>query len=405
MANQRTATRSNNRISVAHSNSVELTAKGRFYDYTLLILVIVLMAFGLMMVYSAYSYKSSAMSELKSQFVAVILGLIAMIVISLLPQKLIKLSSLVIYPIGLLLVLWVLTGIFVSDANGASRWIEIPGLPSIQPSEILKIGVIMILALWLSYTGKNIHHLPPKLIFFLLLGFAVGFVIFITKNFSAAIIMCGIAYVEHYIMDPKPRWQLIISVGLLIFAMVAVYYFWNYAELGDGNRFNRVIVWGNPEKYSTGMGRQVLQSLYTIGSGGLFGKGIGNSVQKLSALSEAGSDMVFSVICEELGIFGGLCIIILFAMIIWRLTYIAANARDKFDAMLVVGVMTHIALQVLIHIAVCLNFFPNTGVTLPFISEGGTSVCCISVEIGLCLGVSRRIQFKEIVERKKQNLE
>ena len=167
-------------------------------------------------------------------------------------------------------------------------------------------------------------------------------------------------------------------------------------------RAERVMIWLHPEDYEKGY--QTLQGLYAIGSGGLFGKGLGESMQKLGFIPEAQNDMVFSVICEELGLFGGICLIILFILLIWRFMVIANNAPDLFGSMLVVGVMAHISLQVILNIAVVTNVIPNTGVTLPFISYGGTSVLFLLAEMGIVLNVSRQIQVPVTVSEQAGRL-
>jgi len=139
----------------------------------------------------------------------------------------------------------------------------------------------------------------------------------------------------------------------------------------------------------------MVQSLYAIGSGGFFGKGLGNSIQKLGFIPEAQNDMIFSIICEELGLFGAICVILLFVMMIWRFMIIANNAPELFGAMIVVGVMSHVAIQVILNIAVVTNTIPNTGISLPFISYGGSSVVFLLIEIGLVLNVSRQISFEK----------
>ena len=153
-------------------------------------------------------------------------------------------------------------------------------------------------------------------------------------------------------------------------------------------------MWKDPSAYALEGGHQVLQGLYAIGSGGLFGKGLGASMQKLGFVPEAQNDMVFSIICEELGLFGAVCVILLFLFMIWRFVVIANNAPDLFGSMLVVGVMAHIALQVILNIAVVTNTIPNTGITLPFISYGGTSVVFLMIEMGAALSVSRSIRYE-----------
>ena len=145
----------------------------------------------------------------------------------------------------------------------------------------------------------------------------------------------------------------------------------------------------------SGGGYQVMQSLYAIGSGGFFGKGLGNSAQKLGTIPEAQNDMIFSIICEELGLFGAVSVILIFLFMIYRFMLIAENAPDLFGALLVVGVMAHIAIQVILNVAVVTNTIPNTGITLPFISYGGTSVLFLMIEMGMVLSVSNQIRLEK----------
>ena len=159
-------------------------------------------------------------------------------------------------------------------------------------------------------------------------------------------------------------------------------------------RSDRITAWLNPETAENGY--QILMGLYAIGSGGIFGKGLGNSLQKLGNMPESQNDMIFSIVCEELGLFGAICLILLFVILIWRMMIIANNSRDLYGALLVVGVMSHVAIQVVLNIAVVTNSIPNTGVTLPFISYGGTSLIFLMGEMGLVLSVSRGIQLESI---------
>ena len=161
-------------------------------------------------------------------------------------------------------------------------------------------------------------------------------------------------------------------------------------------RSDRITAWLNPESDAQDKGFQTLQALYAIGSGGVWGKGLGQSMQKLSFIPESQNDMIFSIICEELGLFGAIAIMLMFILLIWRMTVIANNAPDLFGAMLVVGVIGHIAIQAVLNVAVVTNTIPNTGISLPFISYGGSSVIFLLIEIGLVLSVAKRIQLKEM---------
>ena len=168
-----------------------------------------------------------------------------------------------------------------------------------------------------------------------------------------------------------------------------------YMKLLHAFQFLRIVAWLNPELDPEGKSFQVLQGLYAIGSGGLFGQGLGQSIQKLGFLPESQNDMIFAIICEELGLFGAISIILVFLFMIFRFMVIANNAPDLFGALLVVGVMGHIAIQVVLNIAVVTNTIPNTGITLPFISYGGTSVLFIMMEMGIVLSVSNRIRLEK----------
>lgn len=185
-----------------------------------------------------------------------------------------------------------------------------------------------------------------------------------------------------------------ISTAAAIFTCVSAFQSGLLTAILDEYQMNRIYAWIDPEEFPLSNGFQVLQGLYAIGAGGLFGTGLGNSLQKLGFLPESQNDMIFSIICEELGIVGGVILLILFAYLLYRLFFIAQNAPDLFGSLLVSGVFIHIALQVILNIAVVVNLMPNTGVTLPFISYGGTSIMFLMAEMGMALSVSRQIKFK-----------
>ena len=214
----------------------------------------------------------------------------------------------------------------------------------------------------------------------------------------AAIIIFGIAILMLFVASPDYKRFFLIG-GIVIVAAVSfvlVLQSMDPEQLQKmGFRSAHIMAWLAPENYASGTGFQTLQSLYAIGSGGLFGKGIGQSMQKLGFLPEVQNDMIFALICEELGIFGGICVIMLFVLLIWRCMVIASNASDLFGALLVVGVLGHVAIQVILNIAVVTNTIPNTGISLPFISYGGSSVMFLLIEMGLVLSVGRGIRLKD----------
>ena len=221
-----------------------------------------------------------------------------------------------------------------------------------------------------------------------------------TDNLSTAIIIGAITGFMIFIAHPNQKMFLRIILVLAVLLLVGRIVL--QVTLGDMQldmtnvdsfRLKRVLVWLNPEQYSSAGGYQIMQALYAIGSGGFFGKGLGNSVQKLGPVPEAQNDMIFSIVCEELGVFGGLVIIVLFGYLLYRLFFIAQNARDFYGSLMVSGIMVHIALQVILNICVVLNWIPTTGITLPFVSYGGTSIVFLMAEMGIALSVSRQIYF------------
>ena len=228
-------------------------------------------------------------------------------------------------------------------------------------------------------------------------GGALAFITYVfTDNLSTAIIIFGITIGLIFIAHPKVRPFLIAAGILLVVAIVAISFLSATMETSSSFRLRRILVWLHPEDYASGDGYQTIQALYAIGSGGFLGRGLGNSIQKLGSVPEAQNDMIFSIICEELGLFGAVCVILLFVLMLWRMMVIANNAKDLYGALLVTGIMSHIAIQVVLNIAVVTNTIPNTGVILPFISYGGTSLVFLMAEMGLALSVSKGIRLDTI---------
>ena len=258
-----------------------------------------------------------------------------------------------------------------------------------------QIGDDLFLASFICKLGKGIRSRKG---FLLVLGVPLpicALVWFITENMSSAIIIFGIAFLMLFVASPDYKPFVIIgTLGVSVVA-VAIFALTQLDASQLGVRGARILAWMDPEAYASGKGFQTLQALYAIGSGGIFGKGLGQSMQKLGFLPETQNDMIFSIVCEELGLFGGIAIILMFLLLIWRFMIIANNASDLFGALLVVGVLGHIAIQVILNIAVVTNTIPNTGISLPFISYGGSSVLFLLIEIGLVLSVARGINISE----------
>lgn len=370
----------------------------RKWDMSLLVTVIFLVCFGLVMIYSTSSYEAAmkfgdSTFYLKRQLLATVLGIIVMFFTASLDYHRWGKYAILAYIATIICIVLVLTPIGI-EANGARRWIGVDSF-SFQPAELAKLSIILFFAFFLSKKPNLVNKFGTSVAMLIYAALISGLIVVITKNLSSAIIVMGIAYIMILVTSKKSRWFVFIAV-LGFAAMVAVLF------LAGGFRLERIRVWLEPEKYAQDGGFQTLQALYALGSGGLFGKGLGQSVQKLGFVPEAQNDMVFSIICEELGIFGGIAIIILFGFMIWRLMSIANNAEDLFGTLIAVGVLAHIAIQVVLNIAVVTNTIPNTGITLPFISYGGTSTVFLMAEMGLALSVSKGKKVKRQVTRDEE---
>lgn len=372
-----------------------------FYDYTLLFIVLFLVCFGLIMLYSTSSYEANLefgdpAYYLKKQIFATVIGIGVMVVANLVDYHILEKFATLGYVVSIVMILLVLSPIG-RQFNGARRWIFI-GPISVQPAEIAKIALILLVAVLICKMGKGIRTWKGLGVILAIAAFPAALILLITSNLSSAIIVMGIAVLMCFVADPKYKKYILLALAVVAFAVLAVSVIVSVTEgsAGSGNyRFDRVLAWLNPEAFADDEGFQTLQALYAIGSGGIWGKGLGQSMQKLGFLPEAQNDMVFSIICEELGLFGAFCVILLFIMLIWRFMFIANNAPDLFGALLVVGVMAHFAIQVVLNIAVVTNTIPNTGITLPFISYGGTSILFLLAEIGIVLNVASQIQIRD----------
>lgn len=365
--------------------------KGRnYYDYSLLFLIIFLVCFGLVMIYSTSSYNAAKYYNdptkfVKRQLLAVIAGIPIMIIVSKIDYRyyIKKLPIIKIRPVsllfGLCLVLQTVVLVVGEATGGSQRWISLGPLGKFQPSELTKICVVL-------FTAYIVQLAPRRLDTFL--GFLrvcvfIGplIVLVVIENFSTAVIIAAIMVAICFVASRKKMYFLISGALFGVAAFVAVF--------GVSYRSERIEIWKNVETHPKGY--QILQGLYAIASGGLFGKGLGKSMQKLGFIPEAHNDMIFSVICEELGMFGAIAVLLLFLLLLWRLFTIAINAPDLYGGLIATGVFTHIAVQVLINVAVVTSTIPATGIPLPFISYGGTSLMVLLIEMGLVLSVSNRI--------------
>lgn len=370
----------------------QVVASGAAADYSLFFIVLFLLAFGLIMLYSTSSYIAvstygDSAYYLKRQLLFTILGLILMEIMSRVPCRFWHKSSLAVYILSLFLVLLIIP--FGHTANGATRWLRVGGM-SLQPAEVCKIGVILVTASILERLGRRKLRTWKGFIIAMLPSLVVGVMLYgITRNMSSAFIVVAIAFCMLFVASPGYR-RFIVILAIFFAAIAAAVIFIEQHSDASWLQFRalRVLAWLDPAKYAASTSYQTVQALYAIGSGGIFGKGLGQSVQKL-VIPEVQNDMIFSIICEELGLFGAIGIMMMFVLLIWRFMLIADNAPDLYEALLVTGVIAHISAQVILNIAVVTNSIPNTGVTLPFISYGGSSLLLMLAEVGIVLSVAR----------------
>ena len=371
----------------------------QYFDYSLLAIVIFLVCFGLVMLYSTSSYSAQikfndSMYYFKRQAVFSAISLIGMLVVSKIDYHWYVKISKFIYMVSFVLMILVLTPLGI-EAYGARRWIRLPFGQQMQPSELTKLAIIIFIPVLICKVGKHIKDYKVLGKIFLWGAAAAGGVFFFTDNLSTAIIVLGMVCVMLFVAHPKTAPFVGLAAVGCVLAALAVKFLDAMMDTSGDFRLRRILVWLHPEEYADEGGYQVMQGLYAIGSGGFFGKGLGNSAQKM-IIPEVQNDMILSIVCEELGVFGAIVILTLFGMLLYRLVFIAQNAPDLYGSLIVTGIFAHIAIQVILNIAVVTNTIPNTGVTLPFFSYGGSSVMFLMLEMGLVISVSRGIVLDEI---------
>lgn len=378
--------------SVRTSSRREKVQYTRQYDFALLFLTIGIALFGVIMIYSAGYYTASLQNNpyryVKSQLASLVLGTAGMIIISkfdyqILMQKLLGTRLTIAHLLYIMaLVLQAAVLVIGIEWNGARRWLKL-GPIQFQPSEITKVAVIVFIAYAVYQRRRDLDRLAG---FVRILIFILPLVVLIMKeNLSSAIIVMGIFFGMCFVASRK-KLYFAVAVGVAVLGIVG------YIFLGASFRAGRIEMWLDVENNAAAF--QIRQGLYAIASGGLFGKGLGQSMQKLGYIPEAYNDMIFSVICEELGVVGAALVIFAFMALFWRIVVIACHAPDLFGTMLCVGVMIQLAVQVIINVAVVTNSIPSTGIPMPLISYGGTSAAIIMAEMGIVLGVSRQIKQK-----------
>lgn len=369
-----------------------------YYDYDLLLVIIFLMCFGLVMLYSSSAYSAQVdykndMFFFTRQAMIGIIGFIVMFIVSKIDYHLYGAYAKELFWFSMFLMALVQTPLG-KTVNGARRWIRLPGGLSLQPAEFTKIAVILFIAYEICLLGKKAKKRDGIKI---LLGYglvATLGVFLLTDNLSTAIIVFAITCILIFVVHPKTKPFIAGVIVAGIVGIIGIIFLKYTLAKSDNFRMRRIIAWLNPEANADTDSYQFLQGLYAIGSGGFFGKGLGNSTQKLHAIPEAQNDMILAVICEELGVFGAIIILCLFAFMLYRLLFIARNAPDLYGALIATGIFAHIALQVTLNIGVVTGLLPTTGVTLPFISYGGTAIVILLAEMGIALGISSKIRLK-----------
>lgn len=364
----------------------------RQYDYALLLLTIGLALFGMIMIYSAGYYTASLDNNpykyVKSQLYSLVIGVVIMLVVSnfdyqVLKQKRFLRKYSLIHAVYILALIMQTAVLFVGqEINGSKRWLKLGPL-QFQPSEISKIATIVLIAYAVYNKRKDFDKLAGFVRIFCYI-FPL-FVLIGIENLSSALIIFAIAFGMCFVASKKKMY-------FVVFGLVAIVGVGLFILLGQGYRMGRIEIWLDVENEPLAF--QIRQGLYAIASGGFFGKGLGESMQKLGFIPEAYNDMIFSVICEELGIVGASVLLIAFLALFWRIVIIACHAPDLFGTMLAAGVMIQLAVQVILNVAVVTNSIPSTGVPMPLISYGGTSAIIIMAEIGIVLGISRQVKQK-----------
>lgn len=354
-------------------------------DMPFLIILLIIVAFGLVMLFSAsyanaYYYRNDSFHYIKRQLIFAVAGLVMMFIISKIDYHILQKFALPLYLVSLVLLVLVL--IFPGGGN-AKRWLGI-GSFQFQPSEVAKFAVILICARWISLNHKVMNTFRFGVLPFMIILGLVAVLMVLEPHLSGTILILSIGLVLMFVGGTQLRW---FGIGLCVIAAAVTVIILtpnlvSYAQ-------DRVEMWLNPWSDPQVKGYQTIQSLYAIGSGGFMGLGLGNSRQKYLYIPEAQNDFVFSILCEELGFVGATIVIILFALLVWRGISIAMRAKDKFGSILAVGLTMQVGLQAILNIAVVTNTIPNTGISLPFFSYGGTSLIMLLCQMGVILSISR----------------
>ena len=377
--------------SAGKARKKRIRAERNGIDLTFLFLVLILLSIGLIMMFSA-SYASSyyetgdSFYYIKRQLLFAVVGVVMMLAIANIDYHILHRFAFLIYAGTLFLLVVVL---IVPTREDAKRWINL-GFTTFQPSELAKFAIVLIFAHLISVNYERMKNPRYGVWPFLVLLGVVVMLLLLEPHLSGTILIVSIGVVMMFVGGTDLKWFMLggVLIGVAIVAAVLIPGVVPYA-------MDRLQYWIDPWSDPQNKGFQTIQSLYAIGSGGLMGVGIGNSRQKHLYLPEPHNDFVFSVVCEELGFIGATLIILLFVLLIWRGYVVAMRCRDRFGSMLAVGLTTQVGVQTVLNIAVVSNTIPNTGISLPFFSYGGTALVMLLCEMGVILSVSRQTNIEK----------
>ncbi len=368
-------------------------------DRPFLIIIVLLVCVGLITVFSAsYSFSEKYYHDSyylsKPQLLLALLGLALMAFIAFFPSAMLRLLNATAVWIFLgTLALNLLVPLIGVTIGGATRWIKLGPLPQFQPSELLKFSLVLIFSWYTSRFQDRMNNITYGFIGFLIIGGGAMITTFVQNHLSATIINGLITIFMMWASGCSARHFLGIGAVLGVGGGAMFTVGRPLLEKFVPHAFDRIKIWQNPFDYmsveSGGKGWQPVQSLYAISSGGFWGVGIGQSIQKKGYLPEPYNDYIFAILCEETGFFGAMLVIILFGLFAWRGYRIAFRSKDRFSSLMAFGITTHVIVQVLLNLGVVTNTIPSTGISLPFFSHGGTSLIILLVEMGFVLAVSR----------------
>ena len=351
-------------------------------DLPFLVLVLTLVGFGLVMLGSASGAvalyrRGDAFAYLRPQLLYAAMGIAGLWLASRVDYHIFHKLAWPLLGVSLVLLAVVL---FMPEYNGCKRWLVLPGVGTLQPSEIAKFAVVLVFSHIISLNHDRMRSFAVGVLPFVLVLGVVAALMLLEPHLSGTLLILGIGAVLMFVGGTGLRWFVLAGVGGA--AAVVMPDLVPYAA-------DRLRSWQDPFADPLGDGHQTIQSLYAIGSGGATGLGLGNSRQKHLFVPEPQNDFIFSIVCEELGFVGACAVVLLFVLLLWRGITIAAHAPDRFGALLVVGFTVQVALQAVLNVAVVTNTIPNTGISLPFFSSGGTSLMMLLGEMGIVLSVSR----------------